>query len=145
MRPAPHPERTIEEAYAELCCYTLTRGDAAFIHQHVVDAFAVQTAGPQSKPIGIAFGLAGLYLRVERRFSGRQVQQAHMRMARRKRVWPAFALPADRGEITCREVLAAPEGAERDQAIDDWCRSVWQACRGCHRTVENLLGDYGIE
>ena len=33
-----------EDAYNELCCYTLTHGDPAFIHQHVVDAFAVQTA-----------------------------------------------------------------------------------------------------
>jgi hypothetical protein len=33
-----------EDAYHELCAYTLQRGDAAFIHQHVVDAFAAQRA-----------------------------------------------------------------------------------------------------
>jgi hypothetical protein len=33
-----------QEAYEELCCYALARSDPSFIHQHVVDAFAVQQA-----------------------------------------------------------------------------------------------------
>jgi hypothetical protein len=53
------------DAYHELCGYTLTHGDAAFIHQHVVDAFAAQHADAHSKPIGITFALAGLYLHLE--------------------------------------------------------------------------------
>lgn len=30
------------DAYNQLRCYTLVHGDPAFIHQHVVDAFAAQ-------------------------------------------------------------------------------------------------------
>jgi len=37
-----------ENAYHRLCAYTLQRGDATFIHQHVVDAFAAQRAGRRS-------------------------------------------------------------------------------------------------
>lgn len=47
-----------EDAYHEVCAYTLTRGDPTFIHQHVVDAWAAQNAGPKSKPIGVFFALA---------------------------------------------------------------------------------------
>ena len=52
-------------AYDELASYTLAHGDPAFIHQHVVDAFAAQHATDDSKPIGVAFALIGLYLHVE--------------------------------------------------------------------------------
>ncbi len=71
-----------KEAYNELCCYTLAHGDTSFIHQHVVDAFAAQTAGDGTKPIALAFALIGLYLHVEREFSGKQVQRAHMFLER---------------------------------------------------------------
>ena len=42
---------TDQAAYEELCYYTLAHGDPAFIHQHVVDAFAAQTADENIKPI----------------------------------------------------------------------------------------------
>ncbi len=128
-----------QDAYDELCAYTLTLGDATFRHQHVVDAYAVQSAGPYSKPIGVAFALAGLYLHVEGGFTGRQVQDAHRRMAREKRTWPEFALPAHRGAVSAREVLAASPGAERDDAIDGWCASVWEACAMHRDAVVELL------
>ena len=47
------------EAFDELCAYTLTRGDAEFIHQHVVDTFAAQTANEFTKPITLTFALEG--------------------------------------------------------------------------------------
>ena len=47
-------------AYDELQCYTLARGDLAFIHQHVVDAWAAQHADERTKPIGLTFALVGL-------------------------------------------------------------------------------------
>jgi hypothetical protein len=44
-----------QDTYNELCCYTLSHGDPSFIHQHVVDAYAAQTADDRSKPIGLTF------------------------------------------------------------------------------------------
>src|ERR1051326_4409251 len=105
-------------AYDEVYAYTM--GRPRFILQHVVDAFAVQTASNNSKPIGVVFGLVGLYLHFERQFSGRQVQKAHIELGRRKREWPGAYLPEDRGGMTVADVLAAPAGPERDIAIDDW-------------------------
>jgi Family of unknown function (DUF5946) len=131
------------QAYDELCAYTLTHGNVAFIHQHVVDAWAAQHASASSKPIGVTFALAGLYLHVERGLTGRQVQLAHMRMARQKRSWPAFVLPEKRGEITAIDVMRAPEGEERDKAIDAWAESVWSAFAMNRPTVVALLAEYG--
>jgi hypothetical protein len=129
-------------AYDEVYAYTMGRPE--FILQHVVDAFAVQTASADSKPIGVVFGLVGLYLHVEKQFSGRQVQKAHMELGRRKREWPRVNLPEDRGSMTVADVLAASVGAERDLAIEDWCRSVWTAFAGNRTTITALLREYQI-
>ena len=133
-----------QDAYHELSAYTLTHGDPTFIHQHVVDAWAAQHAVEGVKPIGLTFALAGLYLHLEKGFTGRQVQRGHMQMARHKRPWPAFQLPAARGSITAIDVMAAPAGTARDQAIDEWCRSVWNALAVNRPAVEELLRQYQI-
>jgi hypothetical protein len=62
-----------------------------------------------------------------------------MRLARRKRTWPAFSLPADRGSVTVLEVIAVPVGAQRDKMIHEWCVSVWAAFKCRHRTIRELL------
>jgi uncharacterized protein DUF5946 len=135
---------TLEDACSELCCYTLTRGDPTFIHQHVVDAMAAQHADEHTKPIKLTFALAGLYLHIEKQFTGRQVQRTHMKLAQQKRLWPSFALPDDRGSLTVADVLAAPAGAERDQAIHAWCASVWEAYHHCRESLVELLREHEI-
>jgi len=134
-----------QEAYDELCCYTLAHGAPSFIHQHVVDAFAAQRADARSKRIGVTFALVGLYLHVERQFSGREVQRVHMQLGRQKRQWPELALPRDRGSMTAIDVMAASPGPERDRAIDAWCASVWNAFTDSRQTVVDVLSQYGIE
>lgn len=133
-----------EDAYNSLCAYTLLLGDAAFIHQHVVDAYAAQSADAQSKPIRVAFALVGLYLLVEKQFSGRQVQRAHMQLGQHKRDWPSFVLPAARGSMTAVDVMAEREGPGRDDAINAWCVSVWAAYSENRETVDALLRQRGI-
>jgi uncharacterized protein DUF5946 len=130
------------EAYQQLYVYTMGRG--GFILQHVVDAYGAQTAGDDSKPMGVIFALAGLHLRVDRQFSGREIQKVHMRMAGQKRQWPAIRLPRNRGSMTAADVLAVAEGEERDQAIDEWCRSVWTAFRDSQPAIVDLLREYQI-
>jgi hypothetical protein len=132
------------EAYHELSCYTLAHGHPSFIHQHVVDAFAAQEADENTKPIALTFALAGLYLHVEKRRTGRQVQLAHMKMGQRKRQWPTFSLPRERGTITAVDVLRAAPGEERDRAIDFWCASVWDAFSSNREVVVGLLAEYGL-
>jgi len=139
-----HMELSEQQAYEELQCYTLGHGGPEFIHQHVVDAWAAQHADEQTKPIGLTFALVGLYLRVERMLSGRQVQRVHMQLGRNKRTWPSFPLPRDRGSVTAVNVMAAVAGPERDRAIDSWCASVWGAFSDSHLAVAELLEQHGI-
>jgi Family of unknown function (DUF5946) len=118
-----------DAAYDELRAYTLGQVDAAFIHQHVVDTYAVQTATEKDRPIRLAQALVGLYLHVEHELTGRQVQRVHQIVADRRPQWPRFVLPADRGPMTVGDVVAEPPGKRRDRAIEAWATSTWQACR----------------
>ena len=130
------------DAYDELYVYTM--GRAGFILQHVVDAFGAQTASKDTKPIGVTFALAGLFLRVERQYSGRQVQQVHVKLAKNRTQWPGIPLPEDRGSMTAVDVLAVAAGPDRDLAIDAWCRSVWAAFQGSHRLIADLLREHQV-
>jgi len=134
----------MQDAYDALCAYTLARGDAEFIHQHVVDAFTAQHATDSTKPIGLTFALVGLYLVVEKQSSGRQVQQVHVLLGRRRRRWPTFDLPRNRGAMSAVDVMTYREGLARDRAIRARCEDVWAAYAGSHRAVRDLLGSYDM-
>ena len=90
---------TDEELYNELAYDTLSHPDPSFIHQHVVDAYAAQYASEKTKPIQLVFALVGLYLYVDKGFTGRQVQKAHMHLAKRRQNWEQPAFPGGRGAI----------------------------------------------
>ena len=131
------------EEYDGLYVYTMGRKN--FILQHVVDANIAQTAPAVNPPsTGIIFALVGLYLHVELGFTGTQVQNAHMRMAKAKRAWPDVAWPRERGNITAATVLAMAAGQVRDKGIDDWCREVWAAFSANRNMVASLTSDYRL-
>lgn len=138
--------RQDQELFDELRFYTLAHGDNAFIHQNVVDAFAAQHADLSSKPIYIVFALVGLYLCVEKGFTGKQAQRAHMRLAKHRRAWVAPPLPSERGKIGIADVVDADPGAERDAMIRRWCESAWGAWRESRQQIVDLVRDeLGIE
>ena len=126
----------------ELSLYTLSHGDPFFIHQVAVDAYAAQHAGPASKPITIAFALVGLCLLLERGYTGKAVQRAHMRLAGRSKRWPSFDPPAHRGGVTVADVLRAAPGGERDTAIMRWAASVWMAWDREQAALRTLIDQY---
>lgn len=132
-------QEELSQDYQELAFYTLSHTDPKFIHQHMVDAFAAQTATRDSKPIKVAFALIGLYLYLEKGFTGKQVQRAHMQLANRHKTWPKFELPENRGLITVKDVLAISPGERRDEMIKKWCESVWQAYKLVYKQVEELV------
>lgn len=132
-------------AYDHLYVYAGTRGRERFILQNVVDARHAQTATEQTKPIVIIMALVGLYLHVERGFTGLQVQHAHMQLGREKHQWPTIVLPRARGLMTEEDVMNVPDGDERDAAISEWCRSVWDAYKEENRTtIIALLQRHGV-
>ncbi len=135
---------TEEEAFHALSAYTVTLRDPAFIHQHVVDAYAAQAADESTKPVKITFALVGLFLLLERGFTGKEVQNAHTKLARQNKDWPTFTLPRERGSITASDVIVKAEGPERDRAIHAWCTEVWRVYAHTREDIAALLRKYGV-
>jgi hypothetical protein len=136
-------EMMMSEPYHELAFYTLAHPDSQyFIHQHIVDAQTAQTADAHTKPIAIVYALVGLYLMLEKNYTGRQVQQAHLQLSKNKKHLPPISLPKNRGEITVREVLKAPPGSERDAAIRAWCEGIWEAYSHVRSTIINYCDEH---
>jgi hypothetical protein len=131
------------DASDELYVYTMGRRN--FILQHVVDATIAQTAPAINPPaIGVIFSLAGLYLYIEKGFTGAQVQNAHRVMGTFKRSWPNVVWPTERGNMTAEAVLTMPAGPERDDAIHEWCTQVWAAFSANRSMLASLLAEYNI-
>jgi hypothetical protein len=127
------------DLFHELSFYTLAHTDRAFLHQNAVDAFTAQQADANTKPIAVVFALAGLYLHVEKQFTGRQVQRVHMQLANRRKSWPKLPLPNQRGDIRVSDVMAEPAGPTRDAMIHSWCVSVWEGYAGARAQIAQLL------
>jgi hypothetical protein len=62
------------------------------MHQHVVDAYAAQHASGTTRNITVAFDLIGLYLALEKGYTGKEVQNAHMQIAKIRKDWPRLKL-----------------------------------------------------
>jgi hypothetical protein len=133
------PEKSEQEMFYELSYYTGTHPDPSLIHQYVVDAFAAQYADENTKPITLTFALIGLYLHIEKNNSGKEVQKAHMKLAKHRKRRLIFNLPEDRGDVTISDVISAPQGSKRDRVMSKWCASVWEAYGESHEKVADLV------
>lgn len=144
--PRPHEQfmkqagatATDQELFDELSFYTLAHPDPAFIHQLSVDAYTAQHADAATKPIAVVFALIGLYLHLEKKFTGKQVQRAHMKMARQRKEWPRLPLPENKAAVTVADVLAAAPGAARDARIEAWCVSVWAVWQASREEIVRI-------
>jgi hypothetical protein len=134
------------DLFHELSFYTLSHGDPAFIHQNSVDAYTAQHADETTKPIAVVFALIGLYLHLEKYFTGKQVQLAHMRMAKQRREWPRLPLPEKTASITVADVVAAEPGPPCDAMIRKWCEAVWEVWHEARpHIVEIAMVELGVE
>jgi len=131
--------QSIREKYFELLYYTLSHPEPAFIHQLVVDTFTAQQADFSTKPIAIVFALIGLHLHIDKGYTGKQVQQAHIQLANRRKHLPVLPLPEERGNLTVADVVASKPGDERDALIESWCKSVWNAYHAVQDQIKDLV------
>ncbi len=106
----------------ELTYWTLAQQDGRFIHQHAVDAYEAQHAGGKTRPITGVFGLIGLYLAIEKRYTGRQVQLAHMKIASRRKDWPRLEPPARKGRADRDGRPAGGNGCGKGEDADEMGR-----------------------
>jgi hypothetical protein len=114
------------QLFSDLSCYTVSKQDADFIHQCAVDAYEAQHAGGKTRNITVTFGLIGLYLALEKDYTGKQVQRAHLQIARVRKDWPRLEPPARPAQLTVIDVLRVPDGPEKDAMIRQWMKAVWE-------------------
>jgi hypothetical protein len=129
------------QQYSDLLCYTVAKQDPEFIHQHAVDAYAAQHGGGTTRNITVAFGL---YLTLEKGYTGKQVQRAHMQIARIQKNWQRLESPVNPAGITVMDVLRAGTDAEKDAMIRHWMAAVWESWTDrqewVRETTERLIG-----
>lgn len=136
-------DKVCRDLYHELSFYSLTHPNKDFfIHQYVVDTYTAQHASKEFKPIKNAFALIGLCLLVNYNYNGRQIQQAHMELAKTKRSWPMFLRPEAKAEITISDILLTKTYSSRDELIKKWATSVWQMYKADHQAVMQLVLPY---
>lgn len=126
------------QLYYEITYYTLSKNDAGFIHQYVVDSYAAQHSGPMTRTITTAFALIGLFLAVERGYTGKMVQEAHMKIAKVRREWPRLDPPVQPAKLTVVDVLRADTNEEKDCMIRKWSLSVWESWSDHHEWVREI-------
>ncbi|WP_204101402.1 DUF5946 family protein [Occallatibacter savannae] len=131
-----------DDLYNELAIYTLSHADPSFIHQLVVDAYTAQNADDTTKPIAVVFAVIGLYLHIEKGYTGKQVQRAHMQLANRSKTWPKLPLPAQRGVIRIQDVVSVEPGPSRDAMIERWCAAVWDAWLGSRTGIAAVAREH---
>jgi len=131
------------QAFSDLESYTVSLRDPEFIHQHVVDTYAAQHAGGKTRNITVIFGLIGLYLTMEKEYTGKEVQRAHMLIAKKRKTWPPLDPPEKTFHVTVADVLRANTDSEKKAAIHRWMTEVWEGWADRHEwireTTETLL------
>lgn len=137
------------ELYGELTASNMERTDPFFFHQLCVDAYGAQHSGGPVKPVTTVFALVGLHLTVERGFTGRQVQKAHMDLAKKAGPgfdWPRLEPPAQKWDMTVSDVWNAKSGEKGQERIKIWAESVWKSWAAQHDRVRTLCEAWlGIE
>jgi hypothetical protein len=126
------------QLYHELSAYFIMNPNITFRSQHAVDAYGAQHSGSVVKNIRTAYSLIGLYLAVECKYSGRQVQIAHMELAKRKIQWPSFELPTRLYTLSIADVIAAEEDEHRNEMLMKWAINVWDTWEHQHKWTKNI-------
>ena len=136
-------DKVCRDLYNELSYYSLTHRDKDyFVHQHVVDAYGAQHASKEDKPMKIAFALIGLCLLVNYKYTGRQIQKAHVELAKTRRVWPLFKAPEKKANINISDILLTKTYSSRDALIKEWATAVWKTWENQHQAVLLIVAPY---
>jgi Family of unknown function (DUF5946) len=137
---------------ASVACHELYGEVLGFEHQHLaevgrshqllVDTYTAQHVGPNAAAITGAFALVGLYLALERGWSGLEVRDAHQALANRYRDWPRFAGAARaQAAVTVEDLALAATTSQYAETLHRWARAVWASWRDEHGLVRALVGE----
>jgi hypothetical protein len=88
----------------------------------------------------VCFALNGLYLVLERGWSGIRARGAHGHLARTvaREDWPSFEPPTVGGPLTVLDVALSADPAAQAVAVEAWGRSVWASWSHVHDVVRGM-------
>ena len=135
------PQVECYHAFSDLQSYTVSLQDPGFIHQHVVNACAAQHTGGTTRPITVAFGLIGLYPALEKGYTGREGERAHMRIAKAGNDWLLTDPPGRCAALNVMDVLQAGNNEEKDVIIRKWMSAVWASWAGRQQWVRVITDE----
>src|SRR5437660_405187 len=92
------------DLYHELAFYTLKQDHSYFIHQLIVDAYGAQHITKDSKPVTVFAALVGLYLFAEKGFSGKEVQDMHVKLGNKMKEFKLSSMPTNKASINVGDV-----------------------------------------
>ena len=109
-------------------------------HQTCVDAYLLQHVDVSTKPITLCFALNGLYLVLERGWTGLAAREAHQRLAETvpRGDWPSHEQPRDVGTMTVLHPAMASTPTEQAEAVERWGAIVWQAWAHTHQVTRDM-------
>lgn len=139
LDPMMNASAECRQLYYDVSFYTLGKRDPFFLHQVLVDADGAQHYKMGAPRIGLAFALIGLCLVLEHDYSGKDVQNAHIRLAAKRKDWPQFEPSTQKTPLTIADVLAAPPGDERDAVMMQWAAAVWDTYTHEQQHVREML------
>ena len=96
------------------------------------------------KPIATTFALVGLYLVNERNYTGKQVQQVHIALAKKSKAWSHFPTPKEKTWITIKEVTQSPDN-KKQELIKQWSKSVWKIWKPEKEKIVAMIERYGVK
>lgn len=128
------------ELFNQLSARTFAFQHPDFHHQLSVDAYGAQHAGGVSRNITTAYALIGLYLALEKNYTGRQVQHIHSIIPRQS--WEKLTPPDPAGALTVADVLKATTEEELYGAMKKWGQSVWDSWQAQHAWVKEKTAAY---
>ncbi|MBO9727273.1 MAG: hypothetical protein J7623_01415 [Chitinophaga sp.] len=128
------------DLFQQLSARTFALEHPDFHHQLAIDAYSAQHAGGIAKGITTAYALIGLYLALELRYTGRQVQHIHSIIP--KQQWGPITPPGQPAAITVQEVLKAGTNDALYAAIRKWAKSVWDSWALHHEWVKEKASPF---
>lgn len=152
--PRLHASAACEAVLHEVLGFEFQHPVMLRFHQLTVDAYGAQHAAGPGPGVGVAYGLAGLWLALEHGFSAEEVRAVHRRMGHPTPAWPVFAPPAPPQRwLTVLDVAEAGVRQHSDgghaRAAAQWAESVWSVwldtSPGVDDAVEALLRGIFLE
>jgi hypothetical protein len=113
------------------------------LHRLTVDAYAAQHPGTEERRTiqSVWVHLLGLHLILEQGFGNDLAIKAMGALSNRSGALVWLAPPSTLGPITLTNVVDAHGASEHEDAVRSWARSVWEAWKPHHETIQTISSE----